>query len=189
MLAIGDSKTVGFFCCLEIEGYRQELAANLTADISRDAQWLNSYALTGIKTAQAAAEIDSFLAPLNDADKLPEWVLINLGSNDLRSVEDGSLLEAAWTADMAHVLDSVHAKWPDAQVRVALPYWINQDTAMASMDGSWIPALIAARSSWAAIGPDERIILTQPGNLDFDTHPTAQGYSAMAAAWQTAMGY
>lgn len=150
-------------------------------------QFVGAYAVPGVTTATAAGAIDAFLAGFPEQGDTPAFVLVNLGSNDLTGASDGSITEAAWSANFAYILDAVHAKWPSAQVRVALPYWSGLTTGMDRMDGTWIPAILASRSSWAAVGPDERSYL--PGNLTDATHPNATGYALTAAEWQTAMGY
>jgi len=189
LVAIGDSKTVGFGCCAATGGYQPTIISNLNAALpTKDYQWLGVDAVGGVTTHTVASGIDAFLATLNNQDKLPEWVLINLGSNDLQGADNGSLTKAAWTADLAYILDAVHAKWPAVMVGVMRPYWLGYNTGMTRMDDTWIPEVVASRSAWAIVGPDERVFLEEGVTVDV-THPNAAGYVLTAAAWQTAMGY
>lgn len=182
--AIGDSKTAGMLCC----GYQDNLKASLEAS----GNWpvvrqLNELATGGKTTALAAAGIDAYLAAFTDPAAAPDWVLINLGSNDFAAIDAATLTQAAWEADMGYVLDAIHAKWPQAMVGLMRPIYIGFETAVDLYDDTWIPAVLSTRSSFAVAGPDERVFL--PGHMDGATHPDESGFILTAAAWQTAMGY
>lgn len=190
MVAIGDSKTVGFHCCIQNRGYRDFLEANLrTALPTRDPFFLNSLAQGGWMTSDVRANIDAYLATMNEAEKQPEFVLINLGSNDVFYVHYGPLTYETWSADMGYIMDAVHAKWPGARVLLARPFSTGAEfgAAFDLYDDTWIPAVIASRSAWSGLGPDERVYLV--GNYADVTHPTATGYQLTADEWQAAMGY
>jgi len=190
MVAIGDSKTVGFFCCDTTRGYLPMLEANLRAALpTRDPFFLKSLAQGGWMTSNVRAEIDAYLASMVEVEKVPEFVLINLGSNDVFYVHYGPLTYETWSADMGYIMDAVHAKWPDARVLLARPFSTGAEfgAAFDLYDDTWIPAVIAPRSDWAGLGPDERAYLV-PYLADV-THPTAEGYQLTADEWQTAMGY
>lgn len=150
-------------------------------------QFTGAYAVPGVTTATAAGAIDAFLAAITEQSDTPVWVLYNLGSNDLAGISDSSITEAAWKANTGYIFDAIHTKWPNAQIRAMRVYWAGAEAAAATLNDSWLPAVISTRSGFVAVGPDERLFL--PGNLTDATHPNATGYSLTAAQWQTVMGY
>lgn len=187
LAAIGDSKTYGSTCCAATGGYRDLLTADLTALGSNEFRFLPAYAVPGVTTATVAGNIQSYLDGFVEVEKVPESVLINLGSNDLVYINGGSVNQASWTANMGTILDAVHTKWPTANVYLMRVYNSDWPTEQTALDDTYIPAVLVGRTAWAFVGPDERTFL--PGNVSDNTHPNATGYDLTAAEWQTVMGY
>lgn len=187
LAAIGDSKTYGSTCCVATNGYRDLLTADLTALGSNEFRFLPPYAVPGVTTATAAGAIDSYLASFVEVEKVPEAVLINLGSNDLIQIHLGNTDQAAWVGNMGTILDAVHAKWPTALVYLMRVYNSDWPTEQTALDDTYIPDVLSTRGAWAFVGPDERTFL--PGNTSDNTHPTAHGYDLTNEEWQAAMGY
>lgn len=183
MVAIGDSKTIGYGA-LAKNGYRNELAANLSAlpGVS-DAYFVDVLASSGWTMAQVWAALPAFLA--SEAD-VPEWVLMNVGTPDLPNI-GGSTTEAAWKSALGNILDALHAKWPSAQIRLMRPIWLGYEANAATMNDTWMPAVLATRAAFAAVGPDERVFLDAT-TLPDGIHPSDAGYTLTASEWQTAMG-
>lgn len=118
----------------------------------------------------------------------PEFVLINIGVNDMAS----STPQAEWEADLAFTLDRIHAAWPDCQILVAYP-WTRLYAGKPDIWAGYIDNVLATRGPWAAIGIDERVVLKGGDNgytnTTDGTHYSAAGQTAIAAAWLAAMGY
>lgn len=183
-VAIGDSKTGSVDCC----GYQDDLLASLQATENWPVvSGLPSFATGGQTTASARTGIDAYLATFSDPAIKPDWVLVNLGSNDFPAMLAGSLNQAGWEADMGYIIDALHTKWPAAQIGLARPIYLGYETQFDLYADTWIPGALASRSGFTFLGPDERSYL--PGHMDDDTHPDESGYVLTAAAWQTAMGY
>lgn len=186
LLAIGDSKTAGETCCTATNGYRDALVANLEATANwSTVGFVGAYALGGGTTANIASGIDAYLASLIDAWINPDFVLVNVGSNDINSI-GGSLDESAWQASADYILSAVHTRFPSAQIGLACPIVLDNSTGTNTFCG-WVTTAIASHSAYTFAGPDERAFL--PGHLSDNTHPDASGYALTAAAWQAAMGY
>lgn len=134
------------------------------------------------------AGISSWLAGIPAQVHLPGWVLLELGVNDMTA----STTEAAYKTALGHMLDTLHAAWPDAQFRVGYPWKQGFDAQSDTMAG-WIDNVLASRASYSATGPDERAFLKGADDGSSNTfdgiHPNATGYDLWAAEWKTAMGY
>lgn len=143
--------------------------------------------VSGITTANMAARITADLA-LRGTDWNRAWLLVNLGANDVAALP----AEATWKADMGAILDGYHAKWPNGKAYVMRP-WVRGEAADCNTLAAWIADVVAARSTWAFVGPDERVFLE--GGDDGATytsdgvHPNAAGAALTAAQWKAAMGY
>lgn len=187
LVAIGDSKTVGWVCCYTTGGYRPTLTASLVATGGfEESSFIGVNASNGITTADSKAQIDAFLASVTDSDGA-KVVLINLGTNDLPGIRAGTITQAAWVSDMGYILDAVHVKWPSALAYLMRVYRSDYTAEQDELDDTYIPAVLATRGAFAFVGPDERTFL--PGNVTDTTHPNETGYALTAAEWQTAMGY
>lgn len=144
-------------------------------------------AVGGVSTAARKAVIDAELA--STACVEPRAVLVNLGVNDLGN----NPIEATWKADYGYILDAFHAKWSDAQV-YCMRVWDSNPAHVADIAllAEWIGDLVAARSGWANVGPDERVFLENGDNgATFTTdgvHPNAAGYILTGREWQSVIG-
>lgn len=183
-LAVGDSKTLGESCCFATNAYQNELESDLWPLVTNGAERLNHFAVGGLGVGMMRARVDAFLAT---AIYPPEWVLFNLGANDCPGVRSGAITEASWVADAGYILDAIHAKWPNAQVRIMRIYYANYASESNTIDDTFIPAVIVGRESWVDLGPDERTFL--PGFMSDPAHPNATGYSKTADEWRAVMGY
>lgn len=184
LLAIGDSKTLGETCCNGINGYRNTLVTNLTATGNwPSVGFTGALGQSGGTTATVNGLVPAFLA---SQTLQPQWALVNLGSNDVPKIHDGTLTSSAWLASMGTLLDAIHARWPSTQVRLMRVYHTTYPTECDTIAG-WMDTVVASRSAWAAVGPDERVFL--PGHVSDVTHPDSTGYGLTASAWQTVMGY
>lgn len=134
----------------------------------------------------AAAQIGSILAGLS-ADPVTH-VFLNWGVNEMSAMPS----EATWIADYTTVLDAVHTKWPDAKCYVMRPWKRGYDSEAATIHG-WIDTLVAARSSFAYVGPDEAVWLkgSDDGatNTSDGVHYSAAGKVAASRAWLSLWGY
>lgn len=185
MVAVGDSKTMGYPYSLATYAYRNELATNLLALPGVDsADFVGALAVNAMTMEQAVVNLPAFISSV--ADK-PNFVLFSVGSADIPHV-NVEVTEAAWTANLGTALDLMHAAWPDAQILVMRPLWIFYAANSDVMDDDWIPSVLATRGAFAAVGPDERTFLDMSNTID-GLHPLPAGYSLTAAEWQTVMGY
>lgn len=145
------------------------------------------YAVGGVTTATVASQIDAFLADKTAQPYWPRAVLVNLGSNDFQGIEAGTITQAAWEADMGHILDALHTAWPDAVIFLMRPVWYRYETSFNPYNDTWIPSVLSPRASWAFEGPDERTFLVEGVNMTDGTHPNASGYSETENQWLTAI--
>lgn len=188
MVTIGDSKTVGLPCCQPTNGFQDELLATIRAEGQR-AAITSTLALTSRTVSDILALMPAFL---NGNTSNPQWVLINLGTNDVLQFDSRPITHNQWLLDYGQLLDLAHAHWPAAQLRIMRVYFGPPSTALqishAQLIDSWMDEVVAPRATFAAVGPDERAFL--PGNTGTDqTHPNANGYSLTAAQWRVLMGF
>lgn len=115
-------------------------------------------------------------------------MLLNWGANDMV----GSLpAQATWQNNYLSIIDAAHAKWPNATIWVMYPWRQGQDANATTLHG-WINNVVAARSAYTFVGPDEAVWLK--GGDDGATNGTVHytnpvGATAAAAAWKTTLGY
>jgi lysophospholipase L1-like esterase len=185
--SIGDSKTAGS------ASYQPTLITNLESATSEEwREFPRKFATSGWEVADVKNRIDSDLELRNDT---PEYILINLGSNDLIAPMTS---ESAFKTDYLYILDALHAKWPTAEIYLAKPIRLNAappstPSADSATLATWIDDIVAARPSFAYAGVVEATTLeggdSYVTRMGDNTHPTAAGYVAMAAAWQAILGY
>ena len=120
---MGDSKTAANL-------FQPTLLRNLEAVTDYRPITSAQLATGGWKVADLDSAATAWLA---SATNTPDWVLINIGVNDLT----GATSQASFEASLASVLDKVHAKWASAKVRVALIWKRNGDAASDLID-TWI---------------------------------------------------
>lgn len=185
--SIGDSKTAGS------ASYQPTLITNLESATGEEwREFPRKIATSGWEVVDVRNRIDSDLALRNDT---PEYILINLGSNDLVAPMTS---ESAFKTDYLYILDALHAKWPTAEIYLAKPIRLNAappstPSADSATLATWIDDIVAARPSFAYAGVVEATTLeggdSYVTRMGDNTHPTAAGYVAMAAAWQAILGY
>jgi lysophospholipase L1-like esterase len=189
ILTIGDSKTDGTGDStppvLGANGYPPILVDSLGASSWTEQQRL---AVGGTTVATWQARIDADLALITTA---PTHVLINLGVNDIASGQS-ALTPATWQSNLAYILDAIHTKFSSAKIYVAKVWRQTDNGQMTALNDTWIPAVLATRSTWAFAGIDERNILPGSDNGATNTsdgvHPNRTGYTLEAAAWKVAIG-
>jgi lysophospholipase L1-like esterase len=133
----------------------------------------------GYTTAGYRASIDADLAATSGT---PNYVLINIGANDVGS----AMVEATVKANWDYILDAIHAKWPNAWVG-CMRVWRRGFLSNCNLFDGWLATEIAARSSWAHLGPDERVFLENGDDGATYTaegiHPNSAGYALTATQW------
>ena len=140
-------------------------------------------AVTGQTVAYWAANIGASIAA---SDGTPDYVLINLGANDVVSLP----AEATWKANYLTVADAIAAKWPGVPVYL-VKVWKRGEAADCDTLAGWIDDLVAQRS-FLHVGHDERGWLE--GGDDGATmttdgiHYSAAGQTECAAQWKTVLG-
>lgn len=144
------------------------------------------YSLGGGTSVTIEAQMNAQLAA---RAHVADYVLVNIGANDATA----GTSEANFKTAYGSILDKVHAKWSGAKVYCML-VWVRDYLSQCNSINTWIAAVIAdGRSSWAFVGPDERVFLE--GGDDGVTytadgvHPNHAGYLLTAAEWQEAMGF
>lgn len=149
------------------------------------AMW--SVGVNGATVATAAASIGSTLAAMPSGGW--DTFLLNWGANDV----GGPLpSEATWQSDYLAILDAIHAAYPFARVYIMRPWRSGFDANAATLKAR-IDNIVAARSSFAFVGPDEAVWLKGADNgatMTTDgTHYSTAGKAECAAQWKAALGY
>lgn len=183
-MAIGDSKTVGLQCCADKNGFRDDLLLMLSAhDQHNDVEFSGVLAVSGQTTANIRALLPAFIAGQSVA---PDFIFVNVGTNDIPWIRTGATTEAPWKDDMGAILDALHTEWPDAQILVTRPMVVTYEVETDRLNDEWMPDVMATRSPWAAWGVDEREIL--PGHIPDNFHADSVGYTLYAAETMRLMG-
>lgn len=142
-------------------------------------------AMNGWKVANLAAGVDAWITT---ATAPVRWALVNIGAVDLA---DGTA-QAAYEADLAYVLDAIHAAWPACRVRVSKAWRRGYDAQADAMAG-WIDNVLATRGAFAAVGDDERVWLKgadDGATMTYDgVHYSPAGQAEKVSRTLTAMGY
>lgn len=145
-------------------------------------------AVAGESVATAYAGMAAKLAAMPDDGVGVNYTtaLLNWGVNDAPTDE------TTWKTDYLDILDKVHAKAPNAKVYLMRPWMVGWDARAAVVHG-WIDDLVAARPTFAHVGPDESVWLKGSDNGAANTvdgvHYSAIGNTLCAAQWQTVLGY
>jgi lysophospholipase L1-like esterase len=179
VLPYGDSKTVDA-TTFKTDSYPQYLCRAIGAS-----ETPTRIATGGQSTAAARAVIDARLA---SAVGTPNYILYNLGANDVTAMP----AQATWEADTAYILDAMHTKWPSAHVYLMRP-WRRTFLTECNTLATWQLNVLATRSAWAHVGPDERVFLENGDDgaryTSDGVHPRIQeGYVYTAAQWKIALG-
>lgn len=141
----------------------------------------------GATVASRAATIAADISALGFVQNM-RFIPLNLGANDVGAIP----AEATWKANLATILDAMNAQWPDAKVYVMRPWRRGYATECDSL-ATWIASVVSTRSTWAFVGPDERVFLENGDNgvtyTSDGIHPNTAGYALTAAQWKTVLGY
>lgn len=136
----------------------------------------------GATVATALAAMDGILAafPADGAGGDYRVVTMNWGVND------GCSDTATWETNYLAIIDKVHAKAPAAQVYLMRPWKRGFGACTAALHTS-IDTIVAARATFAHVGPDEAVWLEGGDdgvtNSTDGTHYSAAGQIAADAAW------
>lgn len=160
----------------------------LTGDMNVSAtpdNWSNdNIAAAAQGAAYFSTNISTLLAGQLDNHTL---ALINIGVNDF-----GVLADPGWTTDMLVTIDALKSKWPTIQVYLMRPWKRGFDTDADTYAG-YIDNIVAARSSFVHLGPDERVWLKGSDNGFTNTtdgvHYSAAGEAECVNQWLTYLGF
>lgn len=178
---LGDSKTAA-------ELYQATLTTSLRT--STGAKWkevLPSPAVSGYRASDfAGGVIDTFLAQMHET---PEFMLLNLGANDVVSLPTS----AQWKGYMREIFRAVHGKWGSCPIYL-MDTWRRTYATESNTLATWRSELRAeSEFSYVRQGPDERVFLENGDDGVTYTadgiHPNAAGYVLTAGQWKTAAGY
>lgn len=142
----------------------------------------------GATVADNAALIDAELATRTDT---PDYVLINLGTNDASALPT----ENDFKTDYRYIIDAVHTKWSSVPIYLAKPVLLagvppSSPVAAVTSIHAWIDDLIA-EYAFVYLGIVETALEGGNGyftNFADAAHPNTTGYAACAALWKTALG-
>lgn len=138
--------------------------------------------------ATVASRAASIAADLAAAIGTPEYILCNLGANDV----SGLPAEATWKANYQTIISAMHAKWPGAKIYIMRP-WRRSYATECNTLATWIADLVTTNPGVAYLGPDERVFLENGDDGATYTgdgiHPNAVGYTLTATQWRTVLGF
>ena len=179
-MTLGDSKTAS--------GQWQPTLLNTLNSVSGEKwEWHNG-GVAGATVASARASIATILAAIPYTSDPHVEVLTQWGANDVAT----NPVQVTWEADYLAIIDAVSAKWPQAKVRISLP-WRRGFDAQCDTLATWIGNVVAARPGVAFVADDERDWLENGDNGATRTsdgvHPNAAGLVVESAVKLTAMGY
>jgi hypothetical protein len=178
-LPYGDSKSSADTCYM----------AWMTSETVEFIESPSRIAAAGEGTVEMQAHVDADLAA---ATGTPEYILYNLGANDLSSIQSAALDEATWQAAALYIWDAMHAKWPSAKI-FAMHVWRRTFNTEADTFAGWLDTAIALRSSFVFSGPDERVFLENGDDgatyTADGTHPNLPGCALTSAQWRSSLGF
>jgi lysophospholipase L1-like esterase len=119
--------------------------------------------------------ITNDLSYSTNANMIPDYVLLNIGANDVSTTIDTTL-----TNNVLSLLDSYHAYWPSTKVYVANIWRTN--FANLSTFNSMLNYCVSARPTFCYTGIDENVFL--PANTYDGVHATRAGDILAAKAWK-----
>ncbi len=111
---------------------------------------------------------------------VPDYILYNLGTNDAAALP----ARATYLSQAGAILDGLHAAFPTARIGMMQVCNTNYLASCGTLS-AWNAELVAARTAWASLGPDESPALV--GSAD-GIHPNQTGYVITGALWRAWMG-
>lgn len=183
MLVAGDSKTGS-------QDWHRQLRVNLNAT-GRLPHILSVYD-RGVAFQTVADAVSVTVSAINAiaVNSPMRYALLNWGANEFSNWQ--SVVEATWKANLATIIETVHAKFPVAQVAIMRP-WARGNDARAASLAQWIADVQAPRSAYVMLGPDEAVWLKGADDGATMTtdglHYSTAGQAECAAQWQTALGF
>ncbi len=141
-------------------------------------------ATAGWRVTNLRAGVAAWIAGATTA---PEFVLVDIGANDWNAPATS---QATYEADLAFVLDAIHAAWAAVPIRVSIPWKLNFD-AQADATAGWITTVLSTRGPWAAQADDERVWF-KPNVATYSddgVHFNGAGSAAKAAQALVVMGH
>jgi len=165
IFATGDSKSIGY-------------VSNLL-DILPGEWKIDTFPRSGATTAEF---ITTMNVDILNANFVPNYILINLGAND---VNWQYMSEETIKTAYAYILDTYHIVWPSAWIGI-MQIWRRGCDTNSDLYNAWITDVIASRP-WVHLGPDERIFLANGDNGITYTvdgiHPNTAGWVLTAEEW------
>lgn len=182
VMVIGDSKTAGKFWVPALT-----IAIDAATPGRQTRLGLDTWAVTGATVATAKTLVAAQIAA---SRSIPNIILINLGSNG------GTEVEATFKADYRTLIETLHARWPNAPIYLARPVILtaappSTPTAANVDKRAWIDDLIA-EYAYVYAGIDETALEGGNGyatNFTDVTHYTTAGQTAVKDLWLSALGY
>lgn len=133
----------------------------------------------GLTTTQIRAQVGADAAALVSPNP-PLFVLLSLGSNNIDATQ------ATLEEDIGAIADALRVQWPQVRVGITIP-WIRDHDVGSNTAALAVAAVVAARSDWCFVGPDERVDLKGSDNGATNTadgvHASAAGSTVLAASW------
>lgn len=150
-------------------------------------EYPNRVGISGQRADTAAIALATQMPDTEDVPGTPDYVLINLGRNDAGA----GISETLFKDSMGTILDYIIAQYPLTKIYIQL-VWDRVYADECDVVDGWITDIIALRSDYCFVGPDERIYLENGDNgttyTDDGTHPNSAGYQVMADQWREVLG-
>jgi lysophospholipase L1-like esterase len=182
-LAIGDSKTAN-------EPNWATYLNDAMATVNK--RWVKlpiPDALGGWTTAIVQAGIDAYLASVSE---VPNYVIVNLGANDVSGGDPG----ATWETNTKYICSAVHTKYPGAIIYLTKIFRHNtgqQAAGIAAMNG-YIDDIVATApySGYVRVGVNEANLFNEGNYTTYSAdgiHWNVAGCVLWASAFQSMMGF
>lgn len=185
IVMIGDSKTA------PPSTWPDALNESLKTTTGQDWRYSNK-GVAGSTVALMLASIATTIAAVALPARQVSTILMNLGVND-SVIPENAGERVAWEADYIALIDALIAAFPNARCYLMRPWKATFTEARADGFALGIANVVAARSSVASLGPDERDWLEGGDNgatMTYDgTHYSVAGNTTCKTEWLTTLGY
>lgn len=143
---------------------------------------------SGWTTLTMFEQIDALIAA---ATGTPDYILVNLGANDVPEIDDETYLQSTWNTRTRYWIDAIQTKYPGVPMYWTIVWRGNYDAGVAALR-SWQAELLTEYSG-ITLGPDEYALLENGdyGATYYDEillHPTDAGMQLEADFWIGMMG-